>query len=177
MATTNWNLDTTHSELQFKVRHMMISNVTGHFHQFEAQITTEDDDFTKAKINFSAATDSVSTNNEQRDTHLKSPDFFDAAQHPKMTFVSTGVEKKDEENYVLHGNLSMHGISQPVTLNAEYGGVAKDPWGNERAGFTVDGKISRKDFGLTWNTALETGGVMVSDEVKIHAGIELVKGN
>ncbi len=176
MATTNWALDAAHSELQFKVKHMMISHVTGSFGKFEATVTTEESDFTTAKISFSADVDSINTNNEQRDGHLKSPDFFDTASFPKLTFEGTQMEKINDEDYKLHGNLTMHGATHPVVLNATYGGTSKDPWGMTRCGFGLEGKISRKDFGLVWNAALETGGVALGDEVKIQANVEFVKG-
>ena len=176
MATTNWALDAVHSELQFKVKHMMISHVTGNFTKFEATVTTEGDDFATAKINFSADVDSISTNNEQRDGHLKSPDFFDATNFPKITFEGTKMEKINEEDYKLHGNLTMRGVTQPVVLAATYGGTSKDPWGMTRCGFGIEGKVNRKEFGLVYNTILETGGVAVSEDVKIHANVEFVKG-
>lgn len=175
MATTKWSIDPTHSEIGFKVKHMMFTNVSGKFDAFEATAETEDDNFETAKISFSAATDSVNTGNGDRDNHLKSGDFFDAAQHPKLEFASTSFKKVDDENYELHGNLSLHGETKPVTLHVEYGGIGKDPWGNTKAGFTLSGKFNRKDFGLTWNAALEAGGVLVSEEVRIHSDVQLVK--
>ncbi len=175
MATTNWALDASHSELQFKVRHMMISNVTGEFQQFNATVTTEGDEFTTAKISFTADVNSITTKNEQRDGHLKSPDFFDAASHPQLSFESTQLEKLDDENYKLHGNLTIRATTLPVVLDVEYGGTIKDPWGNIRAGFVVEGKINRKDYGLNWSALTEAGGLVVSDDVKIHAAVEFVK--
>jgi polyisoprenoid-binding protein YceI len=175
MTNTKWNLDPSHSEVQFKVRHMMIANVTGNFKKFEATVQTEGDDFTTANIHFAADIDSVSTNSEQRDGHLKSPDFFDAANHPQITFDSNHLQKTGDNEYKLQGTLAMHGISKPVTLNVEFGGMVKDPWGNTRVGFTVEGKISRKDFGLTWNAATETGGVVVSDDVRLYINAQFVK--
>lgn len=175
MATTNWALEPTHSELQFKVRHMMISNVTGHFSKFNGSVTTEGADLATAKVNFSVDVDSISTNNEQRDGHLKSPDFFDMAAHPQLTFESTEMKKVDEENYKLHGNLTMRGVTKPVVLDVEYGGTINDPWGYTRAGFTIDGKVNRKDFGLAWSALTETGGLVVGDDVKIHGNVEFVK--
>ncbi len=174
MATT-WNLDTSHSEIQFKVRHMMITNVTGHFGTFNATVETEGDDFSTAKIHFTADIDSISTKNEQRDGHLKSEDFFDAANHPQLTFEGSGLEKVDEENYKLHGTLTIRGIAKPITLNVEYGGTIKDPWGMTRAGFTVEGKINRKEYGLHWSAATEAGGLVVGDDVKLSATVEFTK--
>lgn len=174
MATT-WNLDTAHSEIQFKVRHMMISNVTGHFEKFNATVETEGDDMTTAKIHFTADVDSISTKNEQRDTHLKSEDFFHAEQFPQVTFEGSKLEKIDEQNYKLHGTLSMRGVSKPVVLDVEYGGMVVDPWGMTRVGFTVEGKVNRKDYGLHWSALTEAGGLVVSDDVKLIATVEFTK--
>lgn len=175
MATTKWALDPTHSEIGFKVKHLMFTNVSGHFTSFTASAETEGDDFSNATIGFSADIDSISTNNEQRDQHLKGTDFFDAASFPKMSFTANKFADKGDGEYELTGDLTMHGVTHPVKLNAEFGGIVKDPWGNIKAGFSLNGKLNRKDFGLNWNAALETGGVMVSEEVKIHAEIQLVK--
>ena len=172
---TKWNLDPSHSELGFKVRHMMITNVSGTFRKFDAKVETNGDDFTSATIDFTADADSITTGNEDRDKHLKSADFFDAARFPELKFASTKLEKKDDENYVLHGDLTITGVTRPVKVDVEFGGTGKDPWGNERAGFTLTGKISRTDFNLNWNAALETGGVLVGEDVKIVAEIELVR--
>lgn len=173
--STNWNLDPTHSEIGFKVKHLMITNVTGYFQTFTASVTTEGDDFSTAKISFEADINSVNTNNEQRDGHLKSADFFDAANFPKITFASTRLEKKDEENFVLHGDLTIRGISKPVSLQAEFGGIGKDPWGNLKAGFTLNGKINRNDWNLSWNAPLEAGGLLVSEDVRLFAEVQFVK--
>ena len=176
MATTNWVLDPTHSELQFKIKHLMITNVTGSFTSFEVNATTEDEDFSKAKISFKALVDSISTNNEQRDGHLKSADFFEVEKFPTITFAATKTDNVDTDgSFNLYGDLTIKGVTQNVKLNVEFGGVTKDPYGNTKAGFTITGKINRKDFGLTWNAALETGGVMVSEEVRINSEIQLVK--
>ena len=175
MSKQIWTLDPTHSEIQFKVKHLMISTVTGNFHSFTSTVETDGDDFSTAQINFSAEIESISTGDAQRDGHLKSPEFFDAAQFPNLTFVSTSLSKVSEEHFRLHGNLTLHGHTQAVELGVELGGIAKDPWGNIKAGFTVSGKINRKDFGLNWNVALETGGILVGEEVKLHAEIQFVK--
>jgi polyisoprenoid-binding protein YceI len=175
MTTTKWNLDPGHSEIGFKVKHMMITNVSGSFKKFDAQVETAGLDFSTAKINLTADIDSITTSNPDRDAHLKSADFFDAANHPQLKFVSTRVEKVDDDNYIVHGNLTLRGVTQPVKLNAEFGGIGKDPWGNEKAGFTITGKIVRTDYKLNWNAALEAGGVLVGDEVKISAEIQLIK--
>jgi polyisoprenoid-binding protein YceI len=175
MATVKWILDPTHSEIQFKIRHLMITNVTGSFGKFLAELETTDENFETAKVNFSADVDSITTNNEQRDAHLKSADFFEVAKHPKLLFVSTKIEKVSGEEYTLYGDMSFHGFTKNVKLKVEHGGLIKDPWGNTRTGFTVEGKISRKDFGLVWNAATEAGGVVVDDEVKLHSSVEFVK--
>ena len=168
MATT-WKLDPTHSEITFKVKHIMISNVKGEFTNFDAEIVAEDDTFANAKVTATIETASVFTNNADRDTHLKSADFFNAEVNPKITFEAKTL------NGDVTGNLTINGITKPVTLNVDFGGVNVDPWGNTKAGFSFEGKIKRSDFGLTWNAALETGGVMVSDEVKIAGELQFVK--
>ncbi len=175
MATTKWALDPTHAEIQFKIRHLMITNVTGSFGKFDASIETTDDNFDTSKISFSAEVDSLTTNNEQRDGHLKTADFFEAAKYPTLSFTSTRFEKVSGDDYTLYGDLSFHGVTKNIKLNVEHGGVIKDPWGMTRTGFTVEGKISRKDFGLTWNAATEAGGVVLGDDVKLHASVEFVK--
>lgn len=174
MATTQWALDPTHSELQFKVKHLMITTVTGSIKSFSAELTSEGEDFTNANINFSGEISSLDTGNTDRDNHLKSADFFDAETHPTMNFVSTAVEK-DGDDYIIKGDLTIKGETKSVKLTAEFGGIATDPWGNTKAGFTLSGKINRTDFGLSWNAALETGGVMVSEEVKILGELQFVK--
>jgi polyisoprenoid-binding protein YceI len=175
MSKQTWVLDPSHSEVLFKVKHLMISTVTGHFHAFTSSVETDGDDFSTAQINFSAEIDSITTGDAQRDVHLKSPDFFDSAQFPSLTFASTALVKISADQFRLSGNLTMHGITNPVELDVELGGIAKDPWGNTKAGFTVTGKINRKDFGLNWNVALETGGILVGEEVKLHAELQFVK--
>lgn len=173
---TNWTIDPSHSEITFKVKHLVISTVTGSFSKYDVKAETEGDDFTTAKILFSADINSISTGNEQRDGHLKSGDFFDAENHPLLTFVSTGVTKSGDDTYKMNGDLTMRGTTRPVELNVEFGGTIKDPWGNLRAGFEVSGKMNRKEFGLHWSAATETGGLVVSDEVKLVCHVELIKG-
>lgn|SRR5690606_20803383 len=175
MAQTKWNLDPTHSEIGFKVRHMMMTNVSGEIEKFDLTVVTQGEDFSTAAVDFSADVATVNTGNADRDGHLKGPDFFDAENHPKLVFKSTRVEKKDDENYIVKGDLTIRGVTKPVTLNVEFGGIGKDPWGNTKAGITVSGKIIRSEFGLTWNAALETGGVLVSDEVRLFGEVQLVK--
>lgn len=176
MATKNWVLDPTHSEVQFKIKHLMITNVSGSFDIFTVSAQTEEEDFTKAKLSFTAEVNSVSTNNEQRDTHLKAPDFFDAEKFPQIKFTATKTESVDSDgSYELYGDLTIRDVIKNVKLSVEFGGVVKDPHGNTKAGFTINGKINRKDFGLTWSAVTEAGGVVVSDEVKIAAEIQLIE--
>ena len=175
MSTNKWTLDQSHSEIQFKVKHLMISTVTGSFTNFSGTVKTQSDDFTTARIQFTAAIDSISTNNEQRDAHLKNGDFFDAEHHPVLSFESSRLEKIDDENYKLIGTLTMRGTSKEVELNVEYGGITQDPWGNTRAGFSVTGKIDRQDFGVSFGAVTETGGLLLGNEVKISANVEFVK--
>jgi polyisoprenoid-binding protein YceI len=177
MATTKWVLDPSHSEVEFKVKHMMISTVTGTFSKFEATVETEGEEFTTAKATFLIDVDSISTKNEQRDGHLKSVDFFDTANFPQIKFVVTNYENVDSDgSYEVYGDLTVRGITKNVKFDAEFGGVIKDPWGNTRAGITISGKINRKEFGLTWSGATETGSLIVSEDVRIHAGLEFIKG-
>ena len=176
MATKNWALDPTHSEVQFKIKHLMITNVTGSFNIFTVTAQTEDEDFTKAKLSFTADVNSISTNNEQRDAHLKSADFFDAEKFPQIKFEATKTENVDNDgSYELYGNLSIRDVIKNIKLSVEFGGIAKDPYGNVKAGFTINGKINRKDFGLTWSAVTEAGNIMVSDDVKIACEIQLIE--
>lgn len=170
-----WAIDTMHSEVQFKVKHLVISTVTGSFNKFTAELEADKEDFTDAKVSFTAEVDSIDTNNEQRDGHLKSDDFFGAANHPQLTFVSTGFAQKSGSDYVLKGNLTIKGTTNPVELAVDFGGVAKDPYGQTKVGFEATGKINRKDFGLTWSAVTEAGGVVVSDEVKLILNIQFIK--
>lgn len=175
MANNKWTIDTAHSEIQFKVKHLMITTVTGYFKKFDLQVETATDDFsTASKIEFTADIDSIDTNNQQRDTHLKSADFFNAEEHGQLRFVGTNYEAVGDEEK-LRGDLTIKGITRPITLKVEFGGMVVDPYGQTKAGFTVAGRISRKEFGLTWNAVTEAGSVVVSDEVKIHAEVQLVK--
>lgn len=169
--SSTWNLDIAHSEVTFKVKHMMIANVTGRLTTFSAEITEADDTLNHAKVKFSAAIDSIATGDEQRDGHLKSADFFDAAQFPHIHFESTAFNGSQ-----LTGLLSIRDVTKEITLNVENGGIGKDPWGNTRKGFTVSGHLSRKEWGLTWNAVLETGGVLISDDVRIACEVQFVKG-
>lgn len=174
-SATTWVIDPMHSEVQFKVKHLMVSTVTGQFSQFDGQLVMDGDDFSDAKITFSADVASISTGNEQRDGHLKSAEFFDAEQFPKLTFESTGMTKTGDDMYDLAGHLTMHGVTKPVTLKVEYGGQMVDFYGNTKAGFEVTGAIKRKEFGLTWDGVTEAGGVVVSDDVKLILNIQVAK--
>ena len=175
MTTTKWILDTTHSEIQFKVKHLMISSVTGQFNKFEGTVETDGEDFTTSKIEFNADISSISTNNEQRDVHLKATDFFDAENHPQLQFKSKKLEKIADEAYKLDGTLTMRGISKNVTFHVQFGGKTQDPWGNTRVGFELTGKLNRKDFGINFSMVSETGGILLGEEVKIFANVQFVK--
>lgn len=174
-TTTKWTLDPTHSELTFKIKHLMITNVKGEFQKFNVTVESEGDDFNKAKVSAVIDTDSIYTNNADRDAHLKGADFFDAEQFPKITFESTELNKLDEANYQLKGILDMHGVEKELVLDVEFGGFVQDPYGNHKAGFSISGKFNRKDWALNWNATLEAGGVMVSEEVRLSAEVQLVK--
>jgi polyisoprenoid-binding protein YceI len=174
MATI-WKLDPTHSEVQFKVKHLMITTVTGYFKKFDLEVETESDDFTTAsRIEFTADIDSIDTNNEQRDTHLKSGDFFNADEHGQLKFMGRKYEQAGDAAQ-LHGDLTIRGVTKPITVKVEFGGIVVDPYGQTKAGFTVEGKISRKEFGLTWNAVTEAGQVVVSDDIRLQCEIQLVK--
>ena len=172
---TKWVLDPAHSEILFKVKHMMITNVRGEFRKFNAEASiaglTLEGSSVKAEIDAS----SIFTNANDRDTHLKSADFFDAENHRQLVFTGTSYTKTDEDKYTLKGNLTIKGVTKEVAFDVEFGGINKDPWGNEKAGFSLNGTINRKDWGLNWNAALEAGGVLVGEEVKISAEVQLLK--
>ncbi len=171
---TKWSIDQAHSDITFKVRHMMIAHVKGSFKTFDASIYTSSKDFTTAEIDVWIDPTSINTGDTQRDDHLKGVDFFDVENHKQITFVSSTIGKADANgNHKLWGELTMIGVTKNVELVVEFGGIVKDPWGNERAGFTLSGKINRADWGLVWNTAIETGGFMVSEDVSISCEIEL----
>jgi polyisoprenoid-binding protein YceI len=176
MIKQTWVLDAAHSELQFRIKHLMISTVSGRFGNFEATVKTEGDDFTTAKVQFRAGVNSISTNNEQRDAHLKNGDFFEAETYPDILFSGDKMEKTGEDEYKLHGTLTLKGVSKPVMLTAEFGGITKDPWGNTRAGFSVSGKIRRVDYGISFGAVADaSGGLLLADEVKIDANVQFVK--
>jgi polyisoprenoid-binding protein YceI len=175
MATTTWTIDPSHSEVGFKVKHLMITNVKGTFNEIKGKVETLSMDFATALVNFVMNAGSVNTGSPDRDAHLKSPDFFDVEKFKEITFKSDSLKKIDDDSFVMTGDLTIKGISKKVSLNVEFNGLMKDPWGNEKAGFSLSGKINRKDWGLNWNTALETGGVLVGEEVSIHAEVQLLK--
>ena len=173
--TTTWSLDPSHSEIGFQVKHLMITSVRGKFDKFDIHATCPANDFEKVHVEFTADTASVNTSSEQRDGHLKSADFFDSENHPQMTFKSNGMKKISGDDYEMSGDLTIRGVTKPVKVKVEVAGMVKDPYGQTKAGFIVEGKINRKDFGLLWNATLETGGLMVSDDVKIHADIQMIR--
>jgi len=172
---TKWTIDQAHCEIGFRVRHLMIAYVKGTFKTFDASIYTTSRDFTSAEIDLWIDPSSIDTGDTKRDEHLKSADFFDVNNHKQITFTSSTIGKPDTDgNHELWGELTMIGVTKNVKLNAQFGGIIKDPWGNEKAGFTISGKIKRSDWGLVWNANIETGGLMVSDEVTISCEIELI---
>tara|TARA_R110002051_G_scaffold75791_1_gene137777 strand:+ start:8540 stop:9070 length:531 start_codon:yes stop_codon:yes gene_type:complete len=175
MATTKWIIDPSHSEIGFKVKHMMFTNVSGKFQEFEASAETEDGFFTNTIFEFTATSKSITTGNTDRDAHLVSGDFFDVENHPTVQFKSNSYSKIADGAYQLIGDLTLRGVTKSVTLDVEFHGTANDPWGNEKAGFGMTGKINRKEWGLNWNSALETGGVLVGEEIKLNIELQFIK--
>lgn len=175
-GTITWKLDPAHSSAEFKVKHMMISNVKGSFSKLSGTLIEDTADPTLSQVEATVDIGSISTGDEQRDAHLKSGDFFHQEQHPLMTFKSTKVEKKGEEEYAVTGDLTLHGVTKPVTFDVEGPSApGKDPWGNTRIGLSAKTKINRKDFGLTWNAALETGGILIGEDVQVVLDVQFVK--
>ena len=173
---TKWIIDPTHSEIGFKVKHLVIANVRGTFKEYEASIYTTGDDFMSAEIDFWLNPASIDTGDANRDGHLQGSDFFDVENFKEISFVANTYEKVDNDgSYELYGDLTMKGITKRIKLDVEFGGIVKDPWGNQKAVFTINGKVNRKDFGLTWNAVLETGGIAVSEDVWINCEIQLVR--
>lgn len=172
---TKWALDPAHSEILFKVKHLMITNVKGEFRNFTAELTSTGSEFDANSIRVNIDASSIYTNNTDRDNHLKSADFFDIEKFKELTFTGKSLKKINDENYKLTGDLKIKDISNEIILDVEFGGINKDPWGNEKAGFSLSGKINRKDWQLNWNAALETGGVLVSDEVRLNAEVQFTK--
>ena len=175
MSKTKWVIDPTHSEIAFKVKHMMFTNISGKFTKFDASIETDEPDFENAKIEFTGAVDSITTGNLDRDTHLLSADFFDVTKFPEIKFSATSFTKFNECTYELVGDLTLHRVTKSVKLAAQYGGLMKDPWGNTKIALSLEGKINRKDWGLNWNSALETGGVLVSEEVRLNVELQFLQ--
>ena len=175
MTTTNWNFDLSHSSVNFHVRHLMVSKVHGRFSLWGGTLVIDNDDITKSRVDVSIDATSVDTKEEKRDAHLRSADFFDVEKFPALTFKSTQVEKVGDEELAITGDLTIHGVTKSVKLAVELGGVAKDPWGGTRTGFSAKTSINRKDFGLGWNSVLETGGVLVGEKVEITLEIEAIQ--
>lgn len=170
-----WSIDPAHSEVQFKVKHLVISTVTGQFTSFSGGLETNSEDFDNARAMFEAEVDSISTNNKDRDNHLKSADFFDAENNPKLTFVSTSFKKTGEDTYEMTGDITIRGNTRPIVLKVEHGGTMVDPYGSTKAGFEIAGKLNRKDFGLEWNGVTEAGGIVVGEEVKLLLNLQFAK--
>ena len=168
-----WKIDSAHSEVKFKVKHLLVSTVTGQFNKFDAEIESPDETFDNSKVTFSADVDSIYTKNEQRDGHLKSADFFDAEKNPKLTFVSKEFKKLSEGKFELTGDMTIRGITKEVTLNVEYNGIAKGFDGLEVAGFEITGKLNRFDFGLQWDAMTGAGGIVVGPDVKLEIFAEM----
>ncbi|MCF0057475.1 YceI family protein [Dyadobacter sp. CY356] len=177
MAVTKWIVDPVHSDVQFKIKHLVISTITGSFKNFEGGATSDQNDFENAEIHFSLDVDSIDTNQNMRDEHLKSADFFDAEQFPHITFQSNYFHKVKGDHYKLSGLLTLKGITKPIELDAEYGGTERDANGNIRLGFEVEGRISRQEFGLNYMQLTETGGLLIGEDVKLIANIQLMKQN
>jgi polyisoprenoid-binding protein YceI len=175
MATTTWSIDPMHSDVQFKIKHLVISTVSGSFKTFDGEAVTDSEGFDNAAITFNIDPASIDTNQSMRDGHLKNADFFDVEKYPTITFKSTSFKKASGDNYKLVGNLTMHGVTKPVELDVEYGGSEKDNSGNQKYGFEVTGKIPRKEFGLTYNAITETGGLALGEDVKLVANIQVAK--
>lgn len=174
-ATTTWAIDPSHSEISFKVKHLVVTTLTGKFDAFEGKLESTADDFSNASIQFSADINSINTGNADRDGHLKSDDFFNAASFPKLTFHSSSFVKTGDNTYKLTGDITLRDVTKSIELDVEYGGTMVDPWGNTKAGFEINGKLKRKEFGLKWDAITEAGGAVVSDEVKLHLNVQLVK--
>lgn len=174
-GTIAWQVDPVHSEVGFSVRHLMVANVRGRFHNVSADLRLEESDLTKSSIEVEIDTNSIDTRAEQRDQHLRSADFFDVENHPNILFTSESIERVSDDRYRVTGDLTIRGTTRRVVLDAEVRGPKQDPWGGERLGVTASTKIDRRDFGLTWNQALETGGLTVGHDVKINIELELIR--
>ncbi len=176
MAKTVWNVDKSHSTVDFSVKHMMFATVKGGFQEYDATIVADPTDLTTADIEFTVDVASIDTRSSDRDAHLRSADFFDVDNHPKMTFKATTIEKTDDNEYNVTGDLTLRGTTKSETFSVVFEGTGQDPWGNEKAGFAVEGKLKRSDYGLTWNAPLEAGGVLVGDQIKIALQLQAAKG-
>lgn len=175
MSAKKWSIDPAHSEIQFKVKHLVISTVTGSFGEFNGDATTPEDTFEGGEISVAIKAASITTNNDQRDGHLKSPDFFDAGAYPEITIKTTSVKQVDGDEYAIAAELTMKGVTKTIEFKGEYGGQATDGYGNQKVGLEVTGKLNRKDFGLNWNAVLEGGGLTVSEEVKLIANLQFIQ--
>jgi polyisoprenoid-binding protein YceI len=174
-AQTNWNVDAAHSNIRFTVDHLVISEVEGSFKKFNGSIATQNADFNNAVINFTADVNSINTDNEGRDKHLKSDDFFNAEKYPQLIFKSTSFSKLSGNQYELKGNLTIRNVTKPVTFKVTYGGTVKDPWGNIKAGFKASGSVNRFDYGLKWNSLTEAGGAVVGKDIAIDLKFEFAQ--
>jgi polyisoprenoid-binding protein YceI len=170
-----WTIDPSHSEVGFKVKHLMITNVKGSFREFSGHISSEGEDFVNPNVEFIAKAASIDTTDEKRDEHLRSADFFDAENFPELRFISTGYERVDTETFNLFGDLTIKNITKPIKLTVVFEGIMKDPYGQIKAGFTIEGKINRKEWDLNWNAALEAGGILVGDEVRLISEVQMIK--
>jgi len=175
MTTNNWNIDTVHSGINFSVRHMVVSKVRGRFGKFSGELAIDDDDLTRSAVNVAIEAASIDTGNAQRDGHLRSADFFDVEAFPELRFRSTRIDKRGDDRYAVVGQLTIRDVTREVSLDVEFGGRARDPWGNERVGFVATASVDRKEFGLRWNQALETGGVLVGDRIDIELELQGVR--
>jgi len=175
MTTNNWNIDAAHSGINFSIRHMVVAKVRGRFDKFTGAVNIDDSDMTRSHVEATIDASSIDTGTPQRDTHLRSPDFFDVAKFPEIRFRSTRIEKLADDRYRVIGDLTIRDVTREVSLDVEYGGRAKDPWGNERVGFMAKGALDRRDFGLEWNQLLEAGGVLVGDRVDIELEVQGVR--
>ncbi len=174
-AQSNWAFDVAHSSISFSISHMVISEVDGRFDKFEGTISNTKEDFSDAKIQLAIDVASINTGDEKRDEHLKNADFFDVEKYPKIKFVSKSMKKVSGNKYKLTGNFTMHGVTKEIILDAKYGGTIKDPWGNIKAGFKITGSLNRTDYGLKYNSVMETGGLMIGEEIEITCKVELLK--
>lgn len=174
LVKSNWQVDKVHSKIGFAARHMVISEVEGQFRDFDIKVDAGED-FSDSEIEVTIKADSIDTGSTDRDNHLKSADFFDAANHPELRFVSSSIERLNNEEYKLKGDLTIRGISRPIDLDVTFGGKIKDPWGNDRVGFQIEGKLNRFDYELKWNNLMETGGAVVGKNIKLICHVELIK--